>query len=422
MIDTPINSNSKTIFHTIAIASLTVAILSFVSPQISLLGHGLKTTLPALTLSFLAIVVISRSAFFRAFMRFRVVFILGFLFLIQAALRFSHEIYWPESLWHTFFIAPFLALVFLLWIAAIAEFGDTAVHRLRCWLLFGWCLSIAVSLPILIEHPGVARLTMGNRNELVNMAKWAPYGVGEYTVYTAIAICLGPLFAVTQRMNFLGRWIALLLIFLTFLAVLFSTFTMASVMLMLSFICMLLIWAKAGRGLARMVRVLVILIPLASLPMFYGLSDNYEQTKFIVTKVERLIQGISQKGLAKGDETTRGAMFADEMNSFIKEPLAGYIPGVTGQRGHGHSSFSNSLVLFGLFCAPLWIVALFRVFKTSLADTRESFHRLILMIAWFVLVLSGFLNPIWHSTAALAALFALTLPGRSSQSRNSEKR
>jgi hypothetical protein len=92
----------------------------------------------------------------------------------------------------------------------------------------------------------------------------------------------------------------------------------------------------------------------------------------------------------------------------------GYIPGVTGQRGHGHSSFSNSLVLFGLFCAPLWIVAIFRVFKTSLADTRDSFDRLVLMVGWFVLVLSGILNPIWHSTAALATLFALTLPARKS--------
>jgi len=413
----PASVNSRpslSIYHAIAIASLTVALLSFVAPQVSSLGHGLKTTLPALSLFFCAIMFISPSAFFRALVRFRITFILGFIFLAQAALRFINELRQPEILWNQFFIAPFIALVFLLCIAVIAELGDESVLRLRCWLLFGWCLSIAVSLPVLIEHPGVARLTMGNRNALAGLAQWAPRGVAEYTVYTTIGICLGPLFAVTRRMKFFWRWIALLLISLTAIAVIFSTFTMAATMLMVSLISMLLIWAKNGNGVMKYLRLLVIIIPLALLPLLYVEAKKIEQTEFIVSKVERLTQSVSKKGLAKGDETSRGAMFTDEMKSFLEEPLMGYIPGVTGQRGHGHSSFSNSLVLFGLFCAPLWIVAIFRVFKTSLADTRDSFDRLVLMVGWFVLVLSGILNPIWHSTAALATLFALTLPARKS--------
>ena len=103
------------------------------------------------------------------------------------------------------------------------------------------------------------------------------------------------------------------------------------------------------------------------------------------------------------------------MNSFAEEPFMGYIPDVTGQRGHGHSSFANSLVLFGLFCAPLWVVALYKVFKTSLADAMDTFDRQVIGVAWLVFVLSGILNPIWHSTPALAALFTLTLSARKYQ-------
>jgi hypothetical protein len=405
-------SRSHTVTGNIAIAALTLAILSFLSPQVGMLGRGLRTTLPALMISFFAISMVSPSAFMRAFVRFRATFLLGFIFLAQGALRFVNETYRQDVLWHGFFNAPLLVLIFLLWIAALSELGDDAVQRLRSWLLFGWCLSIAVSLPILIEHPGIARTTMGNRNELVNAAKWAPRGVAEYSVYTTIGICLGPLFAVTRKMGFFWRWCALLLICMTTVAVLFSTFTMAALMLMASLICMLLIWAMAGRGAMRMFRLLVILFPLAMLPTLYVLSNNFEQTKFIVTKVERLTKNISNKGLAKGDETNRGKMFADEMNSFFEEPFMGYIPGVTGQRGHGHSSFANSLVLFGIFGALLWVAALYKVFKISLDNTRDQFDQHAAKVAWLVFVLSGILNPIWHATAALAALFALTLPAR----------
>ena len=401
---------SRTFIGKIAIASLTLAILSFLSPQVSMLGRGLRTTLPALTISFCAISVLSPSAFIRAFSRFWVVYLLGFLFLMQAALRFMDETSHQEILWHGYFIGPLLALTFLLWITALAELGDGAVHRLRCWVLFGWCLCIAASLPVLISHPGIARTTMGNRNELVNAAKWAPLGVAEYTVYTTIAICLGPLFAVTRRMRFLWRWIALLLVFLTAVAVLISTFTMAAVMLMVSLACLLLIWVKAGSGARRLLRLVVILIPLASLPTLYVMANSFEQTKFLVDKIERLNKGISQKGFAKGDETRRGSMIADEMKSFAEEPFMGYFPGVTGQRGHGHSSFANSLVLFGLICAPLWVVALYKVFKATLNDARDQFERRVAMIGWLVFLLSGIMNPIWHSAGTLAALFALTLP------------
>jgi len=413
MSNIPAPSKSLKYLNHLAIASLTIAILTYLSPQVGQLGRGLRTAIPAMAISFVAISIQSPSAFIRALVRLRVALILGFLFLLQAAIRFIDVPDHPFDLYQTFFIAPLIALFIIVWIAALAELGEESVYRLRCWVLFGWCLSIAVSVPILIKYPGLARELMSGGNDAVKSADWSPYGVGTYGDYSTIGICLGPLFAVTRRMTFSWRWIALPLISLTALAVLFSTFTMAATMLTLSFVCMLLTWVIAGRGAMRMLRLMMILFPLALLPLFYVEAQKYEQTQFIVKKVERLSQGISNKGLAKGDETARGKWFMDEMESFADEPFFGFIPGVTGQRGHGHSSLSNSLVLFGLFGALLWAAALYKIFKESLNGTRDHFERYVLGVAWLVFILSGILNPIWHSPVALVAMVGLTLPARS---------
>lgn len=398
----------------IAVASLCIAILSFLSPQIGMLGRGLRTTLPALAVSGFAIFVISPMAFIRAFERFWVSFLCGFIFLLQAALRFVHADN-ASNLWYAWFVGPFIALVFLLWIAALAELGYSSIRRLRFWLLYGWCISLAVGLPILIQHPGIARSTMGNINAFKNAVIWALYGVGEYNVYTSLSICFGPLFFVSQKLKPLWRWPAIILISLSSAAVLVSTFTMASVALMLSFFGTLLVWTKAGHGFLRIIRLVLVLLPFVFLPLLYTQAKNFSQTEFVVSKVERLYQGISKKGLAKGDETNRAKMFMNEMRTIANEPFLGYIPGVCGQRGHGHSSFANLLVLFGFFGAALWVVALLNVFRDFLKNKRDFTDRYALWISLLIFILCGILNPIWHAPAALGALFALTLPARKNQ-------
>lgn len=396
--------------ETVAIASLTLALLSFLSPQVGALGHGLKTAVPALLVSFVAITLVSRKAFFRAFVRFRVVFLLGFLFLAQAYIRFAFETSHRGELVHAYITGPVLTFTLLLWIAALSELGDATVQRMRSLLLLGWCLSLAVSLPVLIANPGVARLTMGNRDELVNAARWAPFGVAEYTGYTTMAICICPLFGVAARMGRLARGVALTLVLLTILAILFSTFTMASAMAVLGLVAMLATWVAQGRGPSRVLRLLAIFIVIPVVPTLFVLANNFEQTRFVVTKVERLAKNISSKGLSKGDETARGAWFTHEMNTFADEPFLGYIPGTTGERGHGHSSLSNSLVIFGLFGTLLWVATLGSIFRNAFRFSRDGLARLILAIAWTIFVLSGILNPIWYACETLAALFALTLP------------
>ncbi|NVN93000.1 MAG: hypothetical protein HXX11_20730 [Desulfuromonadales bacterium] len=407
------HDQSPTILHTVAVLSLTLALLSLVSPQVESLGRGLRTTLPALAISFVAISILSPSSFFRSITRYWLVFLFGILFLMQAALRFVQEDIDASMSWHTYFMGPLIALTFLLWIGAYTELGDKAVCRLRFWLLFGWCTSLALGLPFLITNLGVARLTMGNIHAIENAAKWAPYGVGEYSNYTSLAICLAPLFTFAlQRLNGFRRWIALPLVCLAAAAVIASTFAMAAVLLFMSIIAALLIWTRAARGLSRWLRTLVVIGLISMLPLFYSLAKQFPQTEFLTSKLERVYKGVSTRGLEKGDATSRGKLFLADMRGFLEAPLLGYIPHVQGQRDHGHSSLGSSLSLFGVFGFALWGIVMYRIFRDTLRHARSTTEMQGVCIGWLVLIAGGIMNPTWHSSTALSALFALTIYSR----------
>jgi hypothetical protein len=410
---------SRHLWQTVAVLSILIAILSTVSPQVGHLGHGLCTTLPALVVAWFAITRVSRHALGRAFMSFWSTLLLGLIFIVQAGLRFACDD-GSGALWQTFCLGPVLALVFLVWIGALTELGSNVVHRFRCWILFGWCISLAAGLPALIDNPGVARLTMGNQFAAENAAIWAPQGVGEYNVYTSFAVCLGPLFSVAYSMSGATRLLAILMLFLAAAAVIVSTFTMASMVLAVSLLLTLCGWVAAARRIARIRWAVIILVLIALVPVLYSKAQLFPQTEFVIGKVERLYLGISNAGLATGEETRRGEWFLQEIRAFAEEPFLGYIPHVTGQRGSGHSSVSNSLVLFGFFGALLWVSALWAALRRCLQRTGNSRGKYALLVGWFAWFVAGFLNPIWHSSATFAALLAVTLPAsKKSLERNS---
>lgn len=406
------HSKLGSLLTTIAIASITVALLSFISPQIGFFGRGLKTTIPALLLSGFSIFMVNYRAFFRAFFRFRIVFLFGFLFILQAAFRFAVA---PETdaQWFRYVIGPILVLIPFLWIAALAELGRGALARLRFWFLITWGLSIGLGIPALFGNPGVARLTMGGGLAPQNMAIWAPLGVGEYTVYTAFAICIAPIFSATERMKGMARWVGYSALSAGAVAVLLSTFTMAAALLVIGMVASLVASALTSRHhITRKVRLLLLTLILVVIPSLYGLFTTWEPTSFVITKINSLAMGVSAQGLAKGDETERGGWFVEELTTFQKRPLLGYASEPTSQIEHGHSSFSNSLVLFGLIGSLLWYIAMWKAFRMSHAGLTHSIDRKMLLISTLLLLASGVLNPSWHSPGILVSLFALTIPDK----------
>lgn len=421
MIDAQQHSKPLTALHFVAIVALILAVLSFVSPQIGVLGRGLRTTLPALAISFIAISIMYPSAFFSSISRYKLVLLFSFLFLVQAAFRFMHEDRVAEVSWHTFFKGPALALIILVWIGAFSELGERAVRRFRSWFLFCWCTSLALGVPVLIKHLGVARLTMGNIKANQNAAIWAPYGVGEYSVYSSMAICLAPLYtlAVMQR-NIIVRWVSLILICLAGMSVIISTFAMASILITLSFAGVLLIGIKASRGFSRLLRIVVIGFIIFMAPLLYFQAKQFPQTEFLVSKLERIHKGVTKKGLEKGDSTSRGRLFLADMEGFMESPIVGYIPGIMGNRDHGHSSLANSLTLFGLFGTALWGFVMYWLYQDGKRHAGSQMEVYGVRIAWIVLILGGIPNPTWHSSAILSALFALTVSARKKIDQTSE--
>jgi hypothetical protein len=421
MNDDSINNPPLSFFHTVAIVALILAVLSFVSPQVGSLGRGYRTTLPALVISFGAISLISPSAFFRSISRYKLVLLFSFLFLLQAAFRFAHEDRVAEVSWHTFFKGPSLALINLIWIGAFSELGERAVRRFRSWFLLGWCTSLALGVPVLIKHLGVARLTMGSAKANQNAAIWAPYGVGEYSVYTSMAVCLAPLYtlAVLQR-NLIIRWISLILICLAGMSVIISTFAMASILITLSFAGVLLIGIKSSRGFSRLLRIMVVGSIILMAPVLYFQARQFPQTAFLVEKLERIQKGVTKSGLEKGDSTSRGRLFLADINGFMESPIVGYIPGIMGNRDHGHSSLANSLTLFGLFGTTLWVFVMYWLYRDGRRYAGSQMEVNGVQIAWIVLLLGGIPNPTWHSPAVLSALFALTVSTRKKADQTSE--
>jgi hypothetical protein len=401
----------RSFYQALAAVSIALAILSLDSPQINTFGRGLRLTLPALALAGYAIYRISPNAFVASYMRFQAAFVIGLIFVFQAGARF---IYAEDAtmMWETFFSSPIQVLVFLLWIGANAELGGGAVRQLRVILLFGWCISLAHSIPTLYANYGIARQTMGNQFASENIALWAPLGVGEYTLYTTVAICIPPLLAVPRLMKSGSRWIAYLLIVAAILAVFLSTFTMASALLAIGLFGSYLIWVIASKGVVRLALITTFVALLGAIPIIFTLASSFPQVAFVTQKVDRLASGLTTYGLAEGDETGRGWMFMDEMSAVYEEPFLGYIPHVTGQRGHWHSSFANSLSLFGIFGATLWVLVLGSILLNCLRGAHDSTHQHIIILAWILLILGGILNPIWHSPMALSALLALAVPGR----------
>jgi hypothetical protein len=418
------NANSRALYswQVLAIISLSIAITSFLSPQLSQLGRGLWTTLPALSVAWFSINQVSPYAFSRSFKRFRNVFLLGIAFITQAGLRFAYADDW-ENLFQRFCFDPLIVLVFLLYFGALKELGETTFQKFRCWTLFIWSTSLAVGLPVLIENPGVARLTMGNIYAIENAAQWAPYGIGEYSVYTSLAICIGPLFFTAKYIKKRGfQLLAILLVSLAGLSVLFSTFAMASTLMALSVLSTLILWVTVtGSTASHLRKIIAILLAVGLMPLLYYQVTQYEQTTDVVSKAERIYGGISTSGLAKGDDTGRGEWFVTEMWAFVDEPFFGYIPDVTGQTGYGHSSLSNSLVLFGFFGALLWFATIFKIFSECYRSTTDSNDRLVLCVSWVCFLAAGILNPIWHSSSTLGALIAFTLAPKSKTANQNSK-
>jgi hypothetical protein len=158
------------------------------------------------------------------------------------------------------------------------------------------------------------------------------------------------------------------------------------------------------------------------MPAIFAISSTLTQTSFVVEKVTSLATGLWTVGLEQGDETERGAWFVQEMTVFTEQPIFGHASGANPEVEEGHSSLSNSLVLFGLFGSGLWFLAMWKTFRIIRADLTQAGAVNVFLIGALLLVLAGILNPSWYSPSILISFLLLTVPARTSVSRSAYKK
>jgi hypothetical protein len=385
-------------------AASSLFILGFLSPQIGQVGRGLRLGLPAMGVAVVAAAMLDRQALQAVIWRLRWFLVLAAMHVCQATLRF----WWapsPGDLFNAHVGGPvMIALGVVLCVLAERLGTRTALART---VALAWSISLGAGVPLLWMQPGVARLTMGNASAIANAVELAPLGIGEFSRYTAWAVCLSPLVSIATPRGRAARPAALFAVALATIAVFISTFTMAAVLAAASLGVLCVQWARSKRRKVSIIRALVVVGAFAGIAAVVGPAvETSPQVEFVWRKATRLLTGVGQTGLADGDETGRGAYFMDEVRQFVKEPIWGYTV-TSGTTGNGHSSLSNSLVLFGLSAAWIWIGALLLLARAAwwgLSPPATWNNR----AAWLLFASAGVLNPTWSGPGIVIPLVLFT--------------
>lgn len=403
--DKPITLSRNVTWLVVILAGALFA--TFVSPQVSLWGRGLRSSLPLFLLLLGMAMLFRGNATRRQVASHFLPIIAGFAFVGISMLRDLFEPR-PEILLTQGITG---AISIGLWIAVILvkTVFPESLERVRWISLVMLGVSLGMGIPLLLEQPGIARLTMGNSLADEYAAQLFQKGVANYAWYTPVGFAF-PVLATwlynssAHRLMKMAGWGLLLA---ASVATILSTFTMAMVLLIAGALGWLLLAAMTGKSrLARVLPALALIALLVFLPALYLFGSTFESTQFAVQKATRIIEGAVEVGLQDADETGRADMFVDTMETFWKNPLFGawglsseyYFVG-------GHSSWADTLALQGLFGMFLWLAFLSPSWKRgkrpwSIADGAAGGT-----LAWILLGVGGILNPTLNSSVGLLLIW-----------------
>lgn len=378
---------------------------TFLSPQISLFGGGLRLALPLfLLLGF--IVILSRHRVAMQTLRNQgTVTIMGLAFVAMGFLRYFSD---PEpTLLHNHVISALVCIG--LWIAVIMlrQVFPESVEKIRWIVLITLGVSLGMGISLLIQEPGIARRTMGNPLSEFYGAMLYPKGVANYSWYTPVAfafpVVANWLYNSPRRLPV--KIIGWCLLLAACVAVLFSTFTMAAVMLILaSFLWLFLVTLKGKGKVSRLAALIIIVVSLVFLPSLYYLALDLGATGFITAKATRLIEGAFSEGVIDADVSGRTWMFFETMNTFLQHPILGAWGIEPSFFVGGHSSWADTLALQGVLGMLLWVGFLSPSWRRqrpfSVSDGVAGGT-----LSWILLGLGGILNPTFSSHVGLILLW-----------------
>lgn len=401
------NPNPKFIkvvkFIVVIVASLLFA--SFVSPQVSLFGRGLRLTLPLfILLTIITFLYRPHAIKTQGYHRNSIIF--GIAYIISGVIRYIFDP--KKDIFHNMVLSAGTCLLVSITIIFLRKGFPEAIKSIRWLTIFILGFSLVLGIPLLISRPGIARLTMGNPLEDFYAAEYYPKGVANYSWYTFVAIAfpviVNWLYISPGRLKLkLLGWSCL---FAAAVATILSTFTMATILLIIGAIFwLILVGITTKRPRSRLVAIILIITILFVLPAIINLASDIEGVRFVISKVSRFMEGIRTFGAIDWDETGRTRMFIESMQTFMQNPVLG----AWGIRSDfyvgGHSSWADTLGAQGLFGLFLWfgflLPSLRRGKKPFNVDNGSGGGTL----SWVLFLIGGILNPTFYSPLGLGLIW-----------------
>jgi len=368
--------------------------LSFLSPQISYWGRGLKLSIPVFCYLTMIVLLNRKQQVIQIISMNKKYFFSGMVFVFSGFVRYmAHSV---SSIRHNFVIACFFCIFLWFVINLLIIQSRKTIQTIR-WLCFiVITISVGISIPLLIEQPGIARLTMGNPFASKYIARYFPKGIANYSIYTAIAMSWPVIANWLLNYNYkriLNKWVAWAFLCILSTVVILSTFTMALFMMITGIILWLIIVIFKGKKNSSILSFVIILILLFYYPRIYKVAIAEDPTQFSVSKATRLFNRSLTHGFIEGDETGRVRRIMNTLPTIWNHPFFGAW-GLDRRMFIGfHSSWTDFLALFGISGLFLWLYYL----SPSLKRGKEwnSISKGIAggSISWFLVLIGGFLNP-----------------------------
>ncbi|MEM4360237.1 MAG: hypothetical protein QXT45_06875 [Candidatus Bilamarchaeaceae archaeon] len=403
------NSKPKTkherllIFFMVILATSLFA--SFISPQISLFGRGLRLSLP-LFMILSVFVYLTRPNAFQVLRNYRTSIALGLIYVITGTM---HHIFDPQvNIFHNLVVSAAICIMVWMTVLLVRKGFPEAVEPIRWLVLITLGVSLGMGIPLLLAEPGIARLTMGNPMEDIYAAEFYPRGVANYSWYTFVAITF-PVISNWLYNTSLCLWLKIIgwaCLLAASAATVFSTFTMASVLLVFGALGWLGLVAFTTKGsTSRWVASVLFLTALVGLPTLVVIGSEFEATRFAVFKAKRLFEGALAVGMLEADETGRTQMFVDTIKSFLRNPFFGGWGLDPNFYIGGHSSWADTLGTQGVFGLFLWMGFLFPSLRRGKKPFSVKTGTAGGTLSWILLFAGGVLNPTFSSAIGLGLLW-----------------
>lgn len=313
-----------------------------------------------------------------------------FLYLIFTLLASINIIFSDTNvkLGHIFFFCSFIGMYF---IGITSQLTPNLKTNITWFFIIINLINCIISLPNLFDDSIwiSRRITSGEASEEeITFARLS--SICNYSYYMLQAVLVPFLldFIKVSENTLLKKVILYSSVVIILVVVLMSTYFAAFLNL---FLIMLIYTTHNFKKNGLKILTVIIIISIATFTSFDSISKN-ETFMYVIEKFERMTNGVLNKGLIEGDETQRGKLTINSINTFNKNPIMGVGP--QDYRKYdlvgGHSFWFDFFAQYGIVFI-LFLVSIFYMFYENKSAKNFSVIR---KICFLTIILSSFGNPL----------------------------